>query len=140
MRPSMNPLTNRRAHPHFDDRGTLSWHTRWRDAQAQAQAENKLIFIEFGRELCGQCRALVQSVVPRPDVAPLLQQHFVALAADADDSEDAVLDFAAKLEDATMLPFVLFTDARGQFLEGSSGAVDPRRFAETLKRLTSARA
>jgi hypothetical protein len=38
-------------HPHFDDRGTLSWHTRWKDTLAQAKAENKLIFIELGREL-----------------------------------------------------------------------------------------
>ena len=38
-------------HPHFDDRGTLSWNTRWNDALSQAQAENKKIFIELGREL-----------------------------------------------------------------------------------------
>ena len=38
-------------HPHFDDRGTMSWHTRWKDALAAARAEQKAIFIEFGREL-----------------------------------------------------------------------------------------
>ncbi len=37
-------------HPHFDDRGTLSWHTRFADALAQAKAEKKLVFIEMGRE------------------------------------------------------------------------------------------
>jgi hypothetical protein len=40
-----------RRHPHFDDRGTLSWHTSWKDAVAAAKAENKKIFIEMGREL-----------------------------------------------------------------------------------------
>ena len=39
-----------RAHPHFDDRGTLSWHTRWKDALAQAKAEQKHVFVEMGRE------------------------------------------------------------------------------------------
>jgi len=39
-----------RKHPHFDDRGTLSWHTRFEDALAQARAEKKLVFIEMGRE------------------------------------------------------------------------------------------
>lgn len=39
-----------RPHPHFDDRGTLSWHVRLRDALAQARAEGKLVFVEFGRE------------------------------------------------------------------------------------------
>jgi glycine/D-amino acid oxidase-like deaminating enzyme len=77
----------------------------------------------------------VQGVVPRPDVAPLLQSRFVALAADADDCEPEVLELAARLQDAQMLPFVLFADAQGRFLEGSSGAVDPRRFVQTLERL-----
>jgi hypothetical protein len=39
-----------RPHPHFDDRGTLNWHVRWKDALAQARAEDKLLFVEFGRE------------------------------------------------------------------------------------------
>lgn len=37
-------------HPHFDDAGTLTWHTRWADAFAAARAENKHVFIEMGRE------------------------------------------------------------------------------------------
>lgn len=45
------PSPTRRPHPHFDDRGTLSWHTRWSTALAQAAAEHKVIFIEMGREL-----------------------------------------------------------------------------------------
>ena len=39
------------AHPHFDDRGTLNWHTRLNDALAAAKAEGKKVFIEFGREM-----------------------------------------------------------------------------------------
>lgn len=39
------------SHPHFDDRGTLSWFTSWRAARAAAETEKKLIFIEMGREL-----------------------------------------------------------------------------------------
>jgi hypothetical protein len=77
----------------------------------------------------------VQGVVPRPDVAPLLQEHFVALAADADDPEDELIDLAGNLENAMMLPFVLFADAEGRFLAGSSGAVNPARFVETLGEL-----
>jgi hypothetical protein len=37
-------------HPHFDDRGTLAWHTHWKDALAAARAGNKKILIELGRE------------------------------------------------------------------------------------------
>ena len=79
----------------------------------------------------------MQGVVPRPDVAPLLQQHFVALAADADDTEDEVALLAQNLQDAYTLPFVIFADANGRFLEGSSGAIDPRAFIATLKKLVA---
>jgi hypothetical protein len=40
-----------RAHPQFNDRGTLDWHTSFAEAKARAKAEGKLLFIEFGREL-----------------------------------------------------------------------------------------
>ena len=43
-------MAERMPHPHFDDKGTLSWHTRYADALAQAKAERKIVFIEMGRE------------------------------------------------------------------------------------------
>ena len=39
-----------RPHPHFNDKGTLDWNTRWEAALAQAKAERKLVIVEFGRE------------------------------------------------------------------------------------------
>ena len=39
------------SHPHFDDHGTLDWHTRFEDAKRQATNEKKLILIEMGRRL-----------------------------------------------------------------------------------------
>ena len=44
-------MSERTSHPHFDDRGTLHWHTRFADALADARASGKSIFIELGREL-----------------------------------------------------------------------------------------
>lgn len=128
-----------RPHPHFDDRGTLDWHTRWDEALAAAQRENKLVFVEFGREACGQCRALVQGVVPHAQIAPLLQAGFVALASDCDDAEPQVEELAQQLEDAYMLPFVMFADAQGRFLRGLSGAVNPLSFKRELEQLVSSR-
>jgi thioredoxin-related protein len=127
-----------RAHPHFDDRGTLDWHTRYDEALAEASRDGKRVFIEMGRLQCSQCRSLVESVVPGKAVAALLLEHFVALASDADDAEDAIVDLGMQnMPDAMMLPFVIFTDAEGNYLDGSSGLVDPARFEDVLKRLTS---
>ena len=36
-------------HPHFDDGGTLQWHTKLSDAKAAAKEAPKLILIEYGR-------------------------------------------------------------------------------------------
>ena len=130
-----DPLESaRRPHPHFDDKGTLDWHTRWSRALAEARAEEKLVFVEFGREACGNCRTLVQAVVPHPEVAPLLQARFVALASDCDDPEDEVLALADHLPDATMLPFTLLADSSGRFLAGGEGGQSARTFQELLRR------
>ncbi len=40
----------KRKHPHFDDRGTLDWHTTLAEALAAAKAEGRLVFVEMGRE------------------------------------------------------------------------------------------
>jgi hypothetical protein len=68
-------------------------------------------------------------------VSELLQAGFVALAADADGEDPAVLKVAMQLEDAMSLPFVLFTDADGTFLEGYSGVVTPPYLIKTLQKL-----
>ena len=37
-------------HPHFDDGGTLVWHTKLAAAKEAAQKADRLIFVEYGRE------------------------------------------------------------------------------------------
>jgi hypothetical protein len=79
----------------------------------------------------------VQAVLPRPDVAPLISEHFVGLASDCDDPEDEVLALAHNLEDAMMLPFVMFVDADGTFLDGYSGVASPPYLIKKLTELTA---
>lgn len=129
----MNPT--KRPHPHFDDRDTLDWNTRWSEAQEHARGQNKLIFVEFGREQCGNCRALVGSAVPHPEVAALLNSHFVALASDCDDPEDEILALAEHMPDAMSLPFVILADAQGRFLAGSEGAQSASSLRDLLQRV-----
>ena len=44
-------MSDKRSHPHFNDRGTLDWHTSLSEAMDTARRDGKRIFIEFGREL-----------------------------------------------------------------------------------------
>lgn len=43
-------MSARRPHPHFDDQGTLDWHTTLADALASARRDGKKVLIEIGRE------------------------------------------------------------------------------------------
>ena len=43
-------METRRKHPHFDDKGTLDWHSDYGRALERARAEGKHVFIEMGRE------------------------------------------------------------------------------------------
>jgi thioredoxin-related protein len=129
------PMSQKRSHPHFDDKGSLDWHTSWASALEAAAAQGRKIFVEYGREQCSQCRALVQSVVPKPEVAQALDQRFIALAVDCDDAEPEVEALAARLEAATMLPFVLFAEPTGEFLEGHSGAIGGEELLRILDRI-----
>lgn len=79
----------------------------------------------------------MQAVIPRPDVAPLLQEHFIAVSSDCDDPEQEVVEIAQELEDAMMLPFVLFADAEGKYVDGYSGVVTPPYLIKKLTELTS---
>lgn len=76
----------------------------------------------------------MQAVIPRPDVGPLLQQHYVALAADVDLPEAEVHRLVFKLKNASMLPFVIVASADGQFLDGLSGVSDPARIKALLEK------
>jgi hypothetical protein len=76
----------------------------------------------------------VQAVLPRPDVAPLLSNGFVTLAADVDLPEAEVHRLVFKLRNASMLPIVILADAKGQFLDGLSGVSDPARIKALLEK------
>ena len=70
--------------------------------------------------------------MPRPDIGPVLQEGFVALAADCDDPEEEVVELAKKIEDAYMLPFVIVADSEGNYLGGASGAQTPEGLLSLL--------
>ena len=50
----------------------------------------------------------MEAVIPRPDVAPMLQAGFVAVSSDCDEAEDEVIALAQQVEDAMMLPFISY--------------------------------
>ena len=106
-------------HPHFDDRG-LRWHTKLSDALAEAKSSGKHVLIEYGRQACGNCKTLVEAVMPA--VKAEVEASFVLLATDCDHPEPEVRALgAANMAHARSLPFVMYLDASGNFVFGTQG-------------------
>jgi hypothetical protein len=63
-----------------------------------------------------------------------LNQHFVSLADDCDAMAPEVRALGLKhLATARMLPFLLLTDADGNWLTGASGTMTPESFLQLLQ-------
>lgn len=120
------------SHPHFEDKG-LKWHTKLADALAEAQRDGKHVLVEYGRSACGNCRTLVQNVMPHPQIKAELDKHFVLLATDCDHPEEAVRAIGAKhMSHARSLPFVMYLRSDGSFVFGTQGGRDPHGFLHDL--------
>src|SRR5262245_11983414 len=120
-------------HPYFDDGGTLSWTTRVEDAQSAARSSNRLIFIEYGRKACGNCRTLVTLILPAESVRARISRLAVGLAAECDEPDPRIEAlFEKNLQCAVMLPFVAVVTPDLQWVTGWSGSIDVRRICPHL--------
>jgi len=110
-------------HPYFNDRGTLSWFHTLADAQNEARRLDKVIFIEYGRAKCTNCRKLAQNVLPHGSIRARIGATAVGLASDCDRPERAVWQlFRTHLPNAGSLPFAAFLTPDGQWITGWYGA------------------
>jgi thioredoxin-related protein len=104
-------------------------------ALEQAKTEKKLLFIQYGREACGNCKAL-RSYVAKNEVR-LPKEKFVYVDLNCDDAATSGAFRKHFKVEGGMLPFVVVADAEGKQLAGRSGFGSP---AEYKKFLTQAQA
>jgi hypothetical protein len=135
------PAAEAGPHPYFDDRGTLEWHTDLDRACAAARAQGKLVFVDSGRSLCGNCRTLVSRVLPADGVRARMTAAAVGFADDCDRTDPRVSAlFARWLPDARMLPLVGFVTPDLQWVTGWSGGTDAATVGSHLARAEAAAA
>ncbi len=120
-------------HPYFNDRGTLRWHHSLAEAQRAAQREGKLIFVEYGRRKCSNCKKLAERILPHPSIRTRMSAVAVGLAAECDRPERAVWAmFKRHLPRARTLPFVAFLTPDGQWIAGWAGYKALNQVSATL--------
>jgi thioredoxin-related protein len=121
-------------HPHFNDKGALTWYTDFKTALQEARKQNKKLFIDSGRRACGNCRVLIETIIPKEEIKSLLNEHFIAYADDCDEMAPEVQELGVEhMRYASTLPFMMFTDAEGEWIAGASGATNPTQFLALIK-------
>jgi len=104
-------------------------------ALEQAKAEKKLLFIQFGREACGNCQALRGYVAKNEVKLPKDKFVYADLSCD-DKATSAAFRKLFKVEGST-LPFVVVADAEGKQLAGRSGFGSPAEYKKFLQQAQS---
>ena len=103
----------------------------------QAKAEKKMLFIQYGRETCGNCQAL-RGYIAKNEVR-LSKDKFIYVDLNCDDkTTSAAFRKNFKVEGST-LPFVVVADAEGKQLAGRSGYGTPADFKKLIQSASGAK-
>jgi thiol-disulfide isomerase/thioredoxin len=86
---------------------------------ARAEAEKKLIFIDFYTSWCGPCKHMAQTVFKEDTVGRFFNSHFINYKLDAEKGEGKTL--AAKYQ-VQIYPTYLFLDASGAVFNKAIGS------------------
>lgn len=98
---------------------------------AQARTENKLVFIQYGREACGNCQALKGYIKNRS--LRLSESKYVYVDANCDDAATSKA-FRSKFKvEGSTLPFVVVAASDGTQLASKTGYGSPDEYEDLLK-------
>lgn len=105
--------------------------TKLEEAMVSAKADGKLLFIQMGRETCGNCQALKSYI--SSGAVRLPKERFVYVDLNCDNREASQAFFSRYKVDGNTLPFVVVADSEGKQLAGRSGYGSPEEFKKLVK-------
>ena len=103
------------------------------EALSKAQTENKMVFMQYGREACGNCQATKKMV--REGKIPVTADAFVAADLNIDDQrvQASFMQKYQKEKFGNTLPFVVITDSHGKALASSGGYKAPEAWSALIE-------
>ena len=96
-----------------------------------AKSEGKLLFIQYGRENCGNCQAL-KSYIAKGQLR-LPQDKYVYVDLNCDDANTSQAFCKQFKVDGNTLPFVVVADSNGKQLAGRTGYGEPQDFDKLIR-------
>ena len=66
----------------------VDWYPWGEEAFARAQAEEKLVFLSIGYSTCHWCHVMERESFESPDIAALLNEHFISVKVDREEHPD----------------------------------------------------
>ncbi|MBM3890565.1 MAG: hypothetical protein FJ388_15745 [Verrucomicrobia bacterium] len=100
-------------------------------ALEKAKKEGKLLFVQYGREACGNCRVLRGMI--RDGEVKLPEKGFVYADVNCDDRATSQLFHSKFKVSGRTLPFVVVADADGHQIAARSGYGDADAFRKLIK-------
>ena len=105
----------------------IRWQADLQAAHREAVRLNRPVLIVFGADWCGFCKKLEQESLGHPQIAEYINQTFVPLHLDFDESERE-----AKILSVQSIPCVLALTPRAELVGRVDGYVAPQKMAEML--------
>ena len=105
--------------------------TKLDEALASAKADGKLLFIQFGRESCGNCQALKSYIAT--SAVKLQKDRFIYVDLDCDNPDASQSFYKHFKVEGRMLPFVVIADSEGKQLVSRTGYGTPVEFKKLIK-------
>lgn len=97
-------------------------------AAARAEADEKIVFIDFFTTWCLPCKEMDQTTFQDPDVAAWLAEHTVALKVDAEENETN--EALAERFGVKSFPNYVYLTPEGELLDRVTGKKDSEEFLE----------
>jgi uncharacterized protein YyaL (SSP411 family) len=117
----------------------VQWHPWGEEGFARAQAEDKLILLDIGAVWCHWCHVMDRESYENPELAAILNQHFVAIKVDRDERPDVDARYQAGVSAISGQggwPLTAFLTPTGQpFFGGTYFPADDRYGRPGFKRV-----
>ena len=100
-------------------------------ALTKSKEEGKMLFLQFGREACGNCQALKGYI--KAGSVQLSGSKFVYADVNCDDSATSKAFYSKFKVKGTTLPFVVIASPDGTQLASRTGYGSPQEYAALIK-------